>query len=138
VIRLPTSDKVVRYLVVGMEEAVWAQLNSTQGSENAVIITAYVEHFEATLHSQLGLQMRRTRAAATVYNLCRVHRSLGSAGATPPNYSDGSNERWIKLPGSPITAAGRCTSWRLCCSCGTPPELRGERPRWLLEDTHVA
>ena len=46
---------VVRRIVVGTEEAVWARLVSTQGSENAVINTAYVERFQATLRSRLAL-----------------------------------------------------------------------------------
>ncbi len=58
---------VVRRIVVGTEEAVWARLVCTQGSENAVINTAYVERFQATLRSRLAPLVRRTRAAVRFF-----------------------------------------------------------------------
>lgn len=142
---------VVRRIVVGTEEAVWARLNSTQGSENAVINTAYVERFQATLRSRLAPLVRRTRAAArqkatleggmwligTVYNFCRAHRSLrlpGSDAAEP--------RRWVDR--TPAQAAGLTDHrWSLyeLLSFAVPPaplKRRGRRPRWLLEAVYAA
>jgi len=57
---------VVRRIVRGTEEAVRVRLSSTQGSEEAVINTAYIERFQATLRSRLaprraGRERRRVR-----------------------------------------------------------------------------
>ena len=46
---------VVRRVVRGTEEAVHSRLASTQGSENAVINTAYIERLQTTLPSRLTL-----------------------------------------------------------------------------------
>jgi hypothetical protein len=140
---------VVRRIVVGTEEAVWARLVSTQGSENAVINTAYVERFQATLRSRLAPLVRKTRAAArqkatleagmwligTVYNYCRVHRSLRLAES-----GAGEHGRWVER--TPAQAAGLTDHrWSLyeLLSFAVPPaplKRRGRRPRWLLESVH--
>jgi transposase-like protein len=46
---------VVRRVVRGTEEAVHSRLASTQGSDNAVINTAYIERLQATFPSRLAL-----------------------------------------------------------------------------------
>jgi transposase-like protein len=142
---------VVRRIVVGTQEAVWARLVSTQGSENAVINTAYVERFQATLRSRLAPLVRRTRAAArqkatleagmwligTVYNFCRAHRSLRLAGSDVAEH-----RRWVER--TPAQAAGLTDHrWSLyeLLSFAVPPaplKRRGRRPRWLLEAAHAA
>ena len=53
-----------RVVVRGTEEAVDARLVCTQGSESAVINTAYIERLQATLRSRLAALARRTRASA--------------------------------------------------------------------------
>ena len=55
---------VVRRVVRGTEGAVRSRLVSTQGSESAVINTAYIERLQATFRSRLAPLARRTRAAA--------------------------------------------------------------------------
>jgi hypothetical protein len=142
---------VVRRIVVGTEDAVWARLNSTQGSENAVINTAYVERFQATLRSRLAPLVRRTRAAArqkatleagmwligTVYNFCRAHRSLRL-----PRSDAAESQRWVER--TPAQAGGLTDQrWSLyeLLSFVVPPaplKRRGRRPRWLLEAVHAA
>jgi hypothetical protein len=141
---------VVRRIVVGTEEAVWARLSSTQGSESAVINTAYIERLQATFRSRLAPLARRTRAAArrkttleagmwligTVYNFCRAHRSLKL------RYESSAQQRWIER--TPAQAAGLTDHhWSLyeLLSFAVPPTLpkrRGRRPRWLLEAAHAA
>jgi hypothetical protein len=143
---------VVRRIVVGTEEAVWARLVCTQGSEEAVINTAYVERFQATLRSRLAPLVRRTRAAVrqkttleagmwlvgTVYNFCWAHRSLrltGGGGAA-------GGIHWIER--TPAQAAGltdhRWSMQELLTFSvpPTPTKRRGRRPRWLLETAHAA
>jgi hypothetical protein len=142
---------VVRRIVVGTEEAVWARLVSTQGSESAVINTAYIERLQATFRSRLAPLVRRTRAAArqkatleagmwligTVYNFCRAHRSLRLAGSGAAEH-----RRWIER--TPAQAAGLTDHrWSLyeLLSFAVPPaplKRRGRRPRWLLETAHAA
>lgn len=141
---------VVRRIVRGTEEAVWARLSSTQGSESAVINTAYIERLQATFRSRLAPLARRTRAAArqrttleagmwligTVYNFCRAHRSLKL------RYESNAQRRWIER--TPAQAAGltdhRWTLYELLSFAvpPTPPKRRGRRPRWLLEAAHAA
>jgi transposase-like protein len=141
---------VVRRVVRGTEEVVRARLVCTQGSEGAVINTAYVERLQATFRSRLAPLVRRTRAAArqkatleagmwlvgTVYNFCCAHRSLRLVG-------DGAAERrWIER--TPAQAAGltdhRWSLYELLSFAvpPTPPKRRGRRPRWLLETAHAA
>ena len=105
---------VLRRVVRGTEEAVRTRLITTQGSENAVINTAYVEQFQATLRSRLVSLVRKTRATArqratletgmwlvgTVYNFCRAHRSLRLVG----NRSAVHKRRWVER--TPAQAAG--------------------------------
>ncbi|MCA1606889.1 MAG: hypothetical protein LC775_15790 [Acidobacteria bacterium] len=136
---------VVRRIVRGTEEAVRIRLNSTQGSEGAVINTAYIERFQATLRSRLAPLVRRTRAAArqrapleagmwlvgTVYNFCCWHRSLRL------RCSSTEERRWVER--TPAQAAGLADHrWSLHELLAfpvppTPPKRRGRRPRWLLE-----
>lgn len=142
---------VVRRVVRGTQEAVWARLNSTQGSESsAVINTAYIERLQATFRSRLAQLARRTRSAArrrttleagmwligTVYNFCCWHRSLRL------RYESGQQQRWIER--TPAQAAGladhRWSLYELLVFSvpPTPPKRRGRRPRWLLEAAHAA
>jgi transposase-like protein len=142
---------VLRRVVRGTEEAVEARLVCTQGSESAVINTAYIERLQATLRSRLAPLARRTRAAArqrrtleagmwligTAYNFCCWHRSLRLSG-------DGGagEQRWIER--TPAQAAGltdhRWSLYELLVFAvpPTPPKRRGRRPRWLLEAAHAA
>jgi hypothetical protein len=142
---------VVRRVVRGTEEAVRARLVSTQGSESAVINTAYIERLQATFRSRLAPLVRRTRAAArrrstleagmwlvgTVYNFCCAHRSLRLPG-------DGAahKRRWIER--TPAQAAGltdhRWSLYELLSFAvpPTPPKRRGRRPKWLLETAYAA
>jgi hypothetical protein len=140
---------VVRHVVRGTEEAVQARLVCTQGSENAVINTAYIERLQATFRSRLAPLVRRTRAAAhrsstleagmwligTVYNFCCWHRSLRLL-------EDGATERrWIER--TPAQAAAltdhRWSLYELLSFAvpPSPPKRRGRRPRWLLEPAHA-
>ena len=140
-----------RVVVRGTEEAVDARLVCTQGSESAVINTAYIERLQATLRSRLAALARRTRAAArqrrtleagmwligTTYNFCCWHRSLRLAG------DGGAGERrWIER--TPAQDAGltdhRWSLYELLVFAvpPTPPKRRGRRPKWLLEAAHAA
>ena len=140
---------VVRRVVRGTEEAVRSQLVSTQGSESAVINTAYIERLQATFRSRLAPLARRTRAAArrrstleagmwlvgTVYNLCCWHRSLRLPRDSAVE------QRWIER--TPAQAAGltdHCWSLYEVLSFAvppSPPKRRGRRPRWLSAAAHV-
>lgn len=142
---------VLRRVVRGTEEAVEARLLCTQGSESAVINTAYIERLQATLRSRLASLGRRTRAAArdgrtleagmwligTAYNFCCWHRSLRL-----PGDGGGGERRWIER--TPAQAAGltdhRWSLYELLIFAvpPTPLKRRGRRPRWLLEAAHVA
>ncbi len=141
---------VVRCVVLGTGEAVGARLNSTQGSEGAVVNTSYIERLQATFRSRLAPLARRTRAAArkrvtlemgmwligTVYNFCCAHHSLRLRG------ENGARRRWIQR--TPAQAAGLTDRrWSLYELLSfpvppTPPKRRGRRPRWLLEAAHAA
>lgn len=143
---------VLRRVVCGTQAAVGARLRATQGGEEAVINTAYVERLQATFRSRLAPLARRTRAAArrratleagmwligTTYNFCCWHRSLrlarrGSAAA---------RRRWVER--TPAQAAGltdhRWSFYELLVFAVPPSPLkrRGRRPKWLLEATHAA
>jgi len=141
---------VVRRVVRGTEAAVRSRLVSTQGSESAVINTAYIERLQATLRSRLAPLARRTRASArrrstleagmwlvgTVYNFCCWHRSVRVAG------DSAAERRWIER--TPAQAAGltdhRWSLYELLSFAvpPSPPKRRGRRPRWLLEAAHAA
>jgi hypothetical protein len=141
---------VVGRIVVGTEEAVWARLICTQGSESAVINTAYIERLQATFRSRLAPLVRRTRAAArqkatleagmwlvgTVYNFCRAHRSLRL-----PRSGAAGHRRWVER--TPAQAAGLSDHrWSLDELLSfsvppAPPKRRGRRPKWLLEAAHA-
>jgi hypothetical protein len=114
---------VLRRIVRGTQEAVRIRLNSTQGTEGALINTAYIERFQATLRSRLAPLVRRTRAAArqratlaagmwvvgTVYNFCCWHRSLRL------RCSSTEERRWVeRVPRLRLRVwqiiAGRCMS----------------------------
>jgi len=142
---------VLRRVVRGTEEAVEARLVCTQGSQSAVINTAYIERLQATLRSRLAPLARRTRAAArhgrtlaagmwligTAYNFCCWHRSLRL-----PGDGEARQRRWIER--TPAQAAGltdhRWSLYELLVLAvpPTPPKRRGRRPRWLLEAAHGA
>ena len=141
---------VVRRIVRGTETEVGSRLRSTQGATTAVINTAYIERLQATFRSRLAPLVRRTRAAArqratleagmwlvgTVYNFCRVHRSLRLRG------SAAGERRWVER--TPAQAAGLTDHhWSLGELLSfpvppTPPKRRGRRPKWLLEAAHAA
>ena len=142
---------VLRRVVRGTEEAVRARLVCTQGSESAVINTAYIERLQATFRSRLAPLVRKTRAAArrrstleagmwlvgTVYNFCCWHRSLRVVGDGVAH-----NRRWIER--TPAQAAGltdhRWSLYELLSFAvpPSPPKRRGRRPRWLLETADAA
>ena len=137
---------VVRRIVRGTQEAVRSRLVSTQGSESALINTAYIERLQATFRSRLAPLVRRTRAAAhqratleaglwlvgTVYNFCRAHRSLKLRCS-----SSAEERRWVER--TPAQAAGLADHrWSVdeLLSFVVPPKplrRRGRRPKWLLE-----
>jgi hypothetical protein len=142
---------VVRRVIRGTQAAVGARLRATQGGATAVINTAYIERLQATFRSRLAPLARRTRAAAhqratlesgmwligTVYNFCRAHRSLRSAGGAA------ARRRWVER--TPAQAAGltdHCWSLYELLSFAVPPaaapKRRGRRPKWLLEAAHTA
>jgi hypothetical protein len=141
---------VLRRVVCGTEETVHSRLASTQGSESAVINTAYIERHQATFRSRLAPLARRTRAAArqrstleagmwlvgTVYNFCCWHRSLRLPGDSV------AERRWIER--TPAQAAGltdhRWSLYELLSFVvfPSPPKRRGRRPRWLLEAADAA
>jgi len=141
---------VLRRIVRGTEEAVRVRLISTQGNEGAVINTAYIERFQATLRSRLAPLVRRTRAAArqratleagmwlvgTVYNFCCWHRSVRLRCSSPEE------RRWVER--TPAQAEGLADHrWSvhelLAFSVPpAPPKRRGRRPRWLLEAASAA
>jgi hypothetical protein len=142
---------VLRRVVRGTEAEVGERLRATQGGEEAVINTAYIERLQATFRSRLVSLVRKTRATArqrasveagmwlvgTVYNFCRAHRSLRlvESGAT--------ERRWIER--TPAQATGitdhRWSLYELLSLAVPPatvPKRRGRRPRWLLEAAHAA
>ena len=144
---------VLRRIVRGTEAEVRERLRSTQGATTAVINTAYIERLQATFRSRLAPLVRRSRAAApqkvtleagmwlvgTVYNFCRVHRSLrlpNEAGMVAGTH------HWIER--TPAQAAGltdHCWSlYELLVFAvpPSPPKRRGRRPKWLLEAAHAA
>ena len=67
---------VVRRVVRGTEEAVQARLVSTQGSESAVINTAYIERLQATFRSRLAPLARR-RLERRLVGGVRLRRACG-------------------------------------------------------------
>ena len=139
-----------RVVVRGTEEALEARLVCTQGSESAVINTAYIERLQATLRSHPAPLARKTRSAVrlrvtleagmwlsgTAYNFCSTHRSLRVAGG-------GTEQRWIeRTPAQAVGLADHCWSFYELLSFAVPPselpKRRGRRPKWLLEAAHVA
>jgi hypothetical protein len=144
---------VLHRVVRGTQEAVEARLRSTQGSEAALINTAYIERLQATFRSRLAPLARRTRAAVrqeatleagmwligTVYNFCRAHRSLRSPGG---GSATAERRRWVER--TPAQAA-RLTDHRwslyellVFAVPPAPPKRRGRRPKWLLEAARAA
>jgi transposase-like protein len=141
---------VLRCVVRGTQEAVHSRLDSTQGSEEAVINTAYVERLQATFRSRLAPLTRRTRAAArkratletgmwligTVYNFCCWHRSL--------RLRDENGAQRRRIERTPAQAAKltdhRWSLYELLVFSvpPTPPKRRGRPPRWLLEAARAA
>ena len=139
-------------VVLGTTERVQARLRETQGREEAVINTAYIERLNATLRAHLAPLVRRTRAAARqattleagmwlvgcCYNYCWYHHSLRQRrGETDP-----AGSLWVER--TPAMAAGltdHCWSMHELLSFPVPPppvKRRGRRPRWLQEVAYAA
>ena len=139
---------VVRRVVIGADEAVAARLGATQGSEGAVINTAYIERLQATFRSRLGALVRRSRApvrlkerleagmwlVGTCYNFCWTHESMRRERqrSEPPDV------KWVQS--TPAQAAGLVDHrWSIeeLLSFRVPPaeipKRRGRRPNWLVE-----
>jgi len=144
---------VVRRVVTGANEAVVGRLRATQGSEGAVINTAYIERLQATFRSRLGALVRRSRApvrlketlaagmwlVGTCYNFCWKHKSMRREreGNDPPG------GKWVQS--TPAQAAGLTDHrWSVeeLLSFSVPPaeipKWRGRRPRWLVEAARAA
>lgn len=144
---------VVRRVVTGGSEAVAARLGATQGSESAVINTAYIERLQATFRSRLAGLVRRSRApvrlretletgmwlVGTCYNFCWTHKSMRREreGSDPPG------GKWVRS--TPAQAAGladhRWSVEELLSFCVPPAEIpkwRGRRPKWLVEAARAA
>jgi transposase-like protein len=139
---------VVRRVVRGVDEAVTARLRATQGSEAAVINTAYIERLQATFRSRLAALVRRSRApvrlketleagmwlVGTCYNFCWTHKSM----RREREVNDPPGGKWVES--TPAQAAGltdhRWSVEELLSFCMPPAEMpkwRGRRPRWLVE-----
>jgi transposase-like protein len=144
---------VVRRVVTGANEAVVGRLRATQGSEGAVINTAYIERLQATSRSRLGALVRRSRApvrlketlaagmwlVGTCYNFCWTHKSMRREreGNDPPG------GKWVQS--TPAQAAGLTDHrWSVeeLLSFSVPPaeipKWRGRRPRWLVKAARAA
>ncbi len=145
---------VLRRIVRGTEAEVRERLRSTQGAQEAVINTAYIERLQATFRSRLAPLVRRSSRAVvrqkatleagmwlvgTVYNFCRTHRRLrlpNDAGKVAGTH------HWIER--TPAQAAGltdHCWSlYELLVFAvpPSPPKRRGRRPKWFLEAAHAA
>ena len=139
-------------VVLGTAEGVQARLRQTQGREEAVINTAYIERLNATFRSHLAPLVRRTRAAArqattleagmwlvgTCYNYCWYHDSLRQRRSP----TDAAGGKWIER--TPAMAAGltdHCWSVHELLTFKVPPppvKRRGRRPRWLGEVAYAA
>jgi hypothetical protein len=124
------------------------RLRATQGSEEAVINTAYIERLQATFRSRLAALARRSRApvrlrerleagmwlVGTSYNFCWTHESM----RRKRQRSDLPGGKWVQS--TPAQAAGladhRWSVEELLSFCAPPAEIpkwRGRRPRWLVE-----
>jgi hypothetical protein len=144
---------VLRRIVTGANEAVVARLRATQGSEGAVINTAYIERLQAAFRSRLAALVRRWRApvrlremlaagmflVGTCYNFCWTHKSMRREreGNDPPG------GKWVQS--TPAQAAGLTDHrWSVeeLLSFSVPPaeipKWRGRRPRWLVEAARAA
>lgn len=136
----------------GTLDAVAAALARTQGSPTAVINTASIERLNATFRARLASLTRRTRAGVhrrdtleagmwlvgTVYNLCRLHRSLRQHVA-----ADGApTRRWLER--TPAQAAGLTDHpWSIHGLLAFPVpgggiKRRGRRPKWLRDTARAA
>jgi transposase-like protein len=144
---------VVRRVVRGANEAVVGRLRTTQGSEAAVINTAYIERLQATFRSRLAALVRRSRGpvrlretleagmwlVGSCYNFCWTHKSMRREreGNDPPG------GKWVES--TPAQAAGLSDHrWSVeeLLSFSVPPaeipKWRGRRPRWLVEAARAA
>lgn len=139
---------VVRRVVRGANETIVGRLRATQGSEEAVINTAYIERLQATFRSRVAALVRRSRApvrlretleagmwlVGTCYNFCWTHESM----RRERHRSDLPGGKWVQS--TPAQAAGladhRWSVEELLSFCAPPAEIpkwRGRRPRWLVE-----
>ena len=124
---------VERRIVRGSAAAVATVLTTTQGTQTAVINTAYIERLNATFRARLAPLVRRSRATVrqvatltagmwlvgTAYNFCTPHRSLGMH--TPAQAAGLTDHRW--------------TVHELLIFPVPLPSLkrRGRPPHWLRE-----
>jgi hypothetical protein len=143
---------VVRRVVRGANEVIVGRLRATQGSEEAVINTAYIERLQATFRSRLAALVRRSRApvrlretleagmwlVGTCYNFCWTHESM----RRERQRSDLPGGKWVQS--TPAQAAGladhRWSVEELLSFCVPPSEItkwRGRLPKWLVEAARV-
>jgi transposase-like protein len=129
---------VERRIVRGGAAAVATMLAATQGTETAVLNTAYIERLNATFRARLIPLVRRSRATVrrvatlegagalwagwlvgNVYNFCTPHRSLGER--TPAQVAGLTDHRWTvhELLTFPLPLPG--------------VKRRGRPPHWLRE-----
>ncbi len=94
-------DSIERRVVHGGQQAAEAIMQATQ-VELGVINTAYIERLNATFRTWMPTLFRRTRAPArqvahleaamfwmgSVYNFCRIHRTLAAAPAVAADLTD--------------------------------------------------
>ncbi len=127
---------VLRRVVRGTEEAVEARLVCTQGSESALINTAYIERLQATLRSRLAALARRTRAAARqrrtleagMWLICNesamnsVAQTAVPARDLAPITRNSSTRLWAAGP-------GRIRRWGRCSGASRPRLGCRRRPR---------
>jgi len=121
---------VERRIVRGSAAAVATVLTTTQGTQTAVINTAYIERLNATFRARLTPLVRRSRATVrqvatleagmwlvgTAYNFCTPHRSL--AMRTPAQAAGLTDHCWtmhelltFPVPVPPVKRRGRPPHW---------------------------
>jgi len=129
---------VERRIVRGSAAAVATMLTATQGTETAVVNTAYSERLNVTFRARLAPLVRRGRATVrqvatleagmwlvgAAYNFCTPHRSLGAR--TPAQTAGLTDHRWtvheLLTAPVPLPAVKR----------------RGRPPNWLRAVPHAA
>jgi hypothetical protein len=129
---------VLRRVVCGTEAEVGERLRATQGAQEALINTAYIERLQATFRSRLAPLVRKTRATArqratletgmwlvgTVYNFCRaaMDRTNSRSSGGAHLFKGWSLYELLSFAVPPASV----------------PKRRGRRPKWLLEAAHAA